>query len=80
MLIVSHGFICFPVTISPGDNITLNASDLLGQAKAEQDSLKEELKTILNEMTYDKLLETDKAMTDNQQSILAKSPLKIFVG
>ena len=35
----------------PGDNITLNASDLLSQAATEQKDLREELKTILAEMT-----------------------------
>ena len=64
----------------PGENVTLNSADLLGQAKDEQDKLREELKTILAEMTYDKLIETDKTMSDNQQSLVAKVPLKIFVG
>ena len=64
----------------PGDNITLNASDLLSQAKEEQQSLREELKKILEETTYDKLIETDKNMVDNQNSIIQKSPLGIFVG
>jgi len=64
----------------PGENISLNASDLLGQAKAEQDALREELKTILDEMTYPKLLETDKTMTENAKDIMADVPNGIFVG
>jgi len=64
----------------PGDNITLNASDLLSQAKDEQTALREELKKILEETTYDKLIETDKNMVDNQNAIIDKSPLGIFVG
>jgi len=64
----------------PGDNITLNASDLLSQAKEEQDKLKEELRKILEETTYDKLIETDKNMVDNQNAIVQKAPLGIFVG
>jgi hypothetical protein len=64
----------------PGDNISLNASDLLAQAKDEQTTLREELKTQLDEMTYQKLLATDAEMTDNAQNIVAKTPLKIFVG
>ena len=64
----------------PGDNISLNASDLLSQAKDEQATLRDELKTILAEMTYDKLIETDKAMVDNQAAIIKQSPMKIFVG
>jgi hypothetical protein len=64
----------------PGENVSLNASDLLSQAKEEQQALRDELKTILDELTYPKLLETDKGMIDNAKAIVAESPLKIFVG
>ena len=42
--------------------------------------LKEELNKQLDEMLYSKLAETDKAMVDNTDAIVAKSPLKIYVG
>ena len=64
----------------PGDNISLNASDLLSQAKDEQQTLREELKTQLDEMTYPKLLANDAEMTENAQKTVGKTPLKIFVG
>ena len=64
----------------PGDSITLNASDLLSQASTEQEKLREELKTILAEMTYDKLIATDKEMTENAKEIIQDVPMKIFVG
>ena len=64
----------------PGDNVSLNASDLLSQAANEQEKLREELKTILSEMTYDKLIETDKNMTENAKELIQDVPLKIFVG
>ena len=64
----------------PGDNVSLNASDLLSQASTEQEKLREELKTILSEMTYDKLVETDKNMSENAKEIIQDVPLKIFVG
>ena len=64
----------------PGENVSLNASDLLSQAKDEMTALREELKTNLDEMTYAKLAEKDAAMSDNTQKIEEKSPLKIFVG
>ena len=64
----------------PGDNINLNASDLLSQAKEEKDKLREELSKILEETTYNKLIESDKAMVENQNAIVKNSPLKIFVG
>jgi len=64
----------------PGENVSLNASHLLSQAKAEQDALRDELKTILDELTYSKLLAEDKGMIDNAKAIITESPLKIFVG
>lgn len=64
----------------PGDNVTLNASDLLSQASAEQQALREELNKQLDEMLYSKLAETDKAMVDNMDAIVSKVPMKIFVG
>ena len=63
-----------------GDNVNLNATELLSQAAAEQTALREELNKQLDEMLYSKLAETDKAMVDNTDSIVAKVPLKIFVG
>ena len=70
----------YQVVPIPGDNVSLNASDLLSQAKEEQQALREELKKILEETTYDKLIETDKNMVDNQNAIVGNSPLGIFVG
>lgn len=64
----------------PGDSITLNASDLLSQAKDEQSTLREELKTMLAEMTYEKIVETDASIVENTTKITTQVPLKIFVG
>jgi len=64
----------------PGETVTLNAAELLLQAKETQEKLREELKTTLDEMTYDKILEKQKAIVDNASSLLEKAPLKIFVG
>jgi len=64
----------------PGDNVTLNASDLLSQASAEQTALREELNKQLDEMLYAKLVETDKTMVENTNAIVQQVPLKIFVG
>ena len=64
----------------PGDNISLNASDLLSQAKDEQQTLKEELQKQLDEITYNKIMENDAAMTEKAKDIISDTPLKIFVG
>ena len=64
----------------PGNSVTLNHSELLSQGKDEQEKLREELKTILDEMTYGKLIENDAGMTDNAQKVLTSVPNYIFVG
>jgi len=64
----------------PGESINLNGAELLSQAKEEQNSLKEELKLILSEMTYDKLAEMTAGMSENATKVLEKFPLNIFVG
>ena len=64
----------------PGENVSLNASDLLSQAKEEQSALRDELKTILDEITYPKLIASDKEMTDNAKGIMQDVPNGIYVG
>ena len=64
----------------PGETVQLNASDLLGQAKEEQDKLREELKTVLDELTYDKLVEKDAAAVESANKVQERIPLKVYVG
>jgi hypothetical protein len=64
----------------PGESITLNGPDLINQSKEEQNQLREELKTILDEMTYGKLMEGDADLVDKVSTIQQKIPLSIFVG
>jgi hypothetical protein len=64
----------------PGDNVSLNAGELLGQAKDEQDSLKEELKTILDEMTYKALAQQDAEMIEAIDKVQSQIPMMIFQG
>ena len=64
----------------PGESVNLNGAELLSQAKDEQSALKEELKVVLGEMTYDKLAETTAGMMDSAGKVLEKFPLNIFVG
>jgi hypothetical protein len=64
----------------PGDNVSLNASDLLSQAATEQSALREELNKQLDEMLYAKLAEADKAFVENTDAIVSKAPMKIYVG
>tara|TARA_R110002074_G_scaffold116267_1_gene247508 strand:- start:2591 stop:3859 length:1269 start_codon:yes stop_codon:yes gene_type:complete len=64
----------------PGENLTLNASDLLSQAQSEQAALRDELKTVLDEMVYTALAEKDAAMAGNITTIKQQAPLPIFQG
>jgi hypothetical protein len=64
----------------PGDNVTLNSADLLGQAKEEQDYLKEELKTILDEMTYNALAKQDAEKIEAIDKVNGGIPLMIYQG
>jgi hypothetical protein len=64
----------------PGESVTLNASDLLSQARTEMDQLREELKTILEDTTYDKLATVDSSMQDSSRKVLENIPTGIYVG
>jgi len=64
----------------PGESVTLNASDLLSQAAAEQSALRDELKAILDMITYDKLAEIDSSMQDSAEKVLSNVPTGIYVG
>ena len=64
----------------PGDNVTLNHSELLSQAKDEQQQLKDKLMEILKEMEYTALAKQDSEKADSATATLKNSPLPIFVG
>jgi len=64
----------------PGENLTLNSADLLSQAKDEQNALRDELKTVLDEMAYSALAEKDAGIAGNVATIKQQAPLPIFQG
>jgi hypothetical protein len=64
----------------PGESVTLNASELLSQARTEQDQLRTELKTLLDETTYAALAAIDSSMQDSAKKVLENIPAGIFVG
>ena len=64
----------------PGNDITLDGSGLVTQAKEELTALREELKTTLDELTYDKLMEGGAAIMESSVRIMEKIPLQIYVG
>ena len=64
----------------PGESVTLNHSELLSQAKEEQQSLREEFKTILDELTYVKLAEKDAATIESVTKLQERIPLPVMIG
>ena len=64
----------------PGNDITLNGPALVSEAKEEQTALRDELKTVLDEMVYGKLAEGDSALQASVNETLAKIPHGIYVG
>lgn len=64
----------------PGESVTLNHSELLSQAKEEQQQLKDKLMEILKEVEYPELAKKDQEKVTAAEETLRRSPLPIFVG
>ena len=64
----------------PGDTVTLDGPALITQGQTEQEKLREELKTILNELTYSKIAQEDVALSDAVNKIQERIPMLIFTG
>tara|TARA_R100001510_G_C7655614_1_gene214872 strand:+ start:301 stop:1563 length:1263 start_codon:yes stop_codon:yes gene_type:complete len=64
----------------PGDSVTLDGPALLSQGQTEQEKLRDELKTILDELTYAKIAAGDADLSDSVNKVQEKIPMRIFVG
>ena len=64
----------------PGESVTLNHSELLSQAKEEQESLRTKLAELLDTVIYKELAKNDAEMSDAAAAAFKNSPLPIFVG
>jgi hypothetical protein len=64
----------------PGDSVTLDGTALVSQGQAEQEKLREELKTIFDELTYTKIAQSDGDLTEAINKIQEKVPMLIFTG
>ena len=64
----------------PGNDVTLNGPALISEAKEEQNSLREELKTVLDEMAYGALAAGDAALQNSIAEVVNKIPTGIYVG
>jgi len=74
---IRNKFTTIPI---PGESVTLNGADLVSQGKEEQEKLREELKTVLDELTYSKLMETDASTMESVNKIQERIPLSVYVG
>jgi len=64
----------------PGESVTLNGDKLISEGKEEQRELREELKTLLADMTYVKINEESAKMMEDANKTQAYVPNLIFVG
>jgi hypothetical protein len=64
----------------PGESVNLNADALLSQAKDEQESLRTELKEMLDQLTYVQMAKDDAEKAQAVQDIQTKVPTLIFQG
>ena len=75
--LVRSKFATIPI---PGESVTLNGTALVTEAKAEQTALRDELKAVLDELTYEKLAEKDGNISDSTQKVLQNVPPSLYVG
>jgi len=64
----------------PGNDLSMNGGDLITAGKDEQNSLREELITVLDELTYGKLIEGDADFAEQSSRLQTQNPLPIFTG
>lgn len=64
----------------PGESVTLDGPALLSQGQTEQEKLREELKTIFDELTYTKIAQGDVELSDAVNSVEKHIPMLIYPG
>jgi hypothetical protein len=64
----------------PGSEVSLDGAALRAEAQTEKDQLIEQLRENLNEVSKKTRMENEAAMVDQQQQIIQKVPLNIYIG
>jgi hypothetical protein len=64
----------------PGSEISLNGTDLISQGKEEQSTLRDELKEVLETLTYSELMEGDGTILEASSKIQQQVPMLIYSG
>ena len=70
----------YQVVPIPGDNVTLNANDLITAATSEKERLIDRLRAYLDDTSREKLLERRAAEGDFLEKELSKVPFPIYIG
>ena len=60
--------------------MTLDGPALISQGQTEQEKLREELKTVLDELTYKAVAQNGAEVSDAVNNTQAKIPMLIFTG
>jgi len=64
----------------PNSEVTLNGSDLVSQGQSEKEALITQLREFLDKLTKEQMLTRQNAEATQMNELLAKVPLKIYVG
>jgi hypothetical protein len=64
----------------PGSEVSLDGASLRAEAQTEKDALIEQLRENLNEVSKKQRMENEASMVDQQQQIIQKVPLNIYIG
>jgi len=64
----------------PGESITLNGTALISEGRETQTQLRDELKEVLDQLTYQVLAESDASIADAVESVTKRVPPGVFVG
>ena len=64
----------------PGSEVSLDGAALRAEAQTEKDSLIEQLRENLNEVSRKQRMENEAAIVEQQEQIIRRAPLAIYVG
>lgn len=64
----------------PGSDVTLDGGALRSEAQTEKDSLIEQLRENLNEVSKKQRMENEAMFAEQQEQVLKRAPLPIFIG
>ncbi|MHB8407955.1 MAG: hypothetical protein ACYDHY_07715 [Acidiferrobacterales bacterium] len=64
----------------PNGELTLNGPQLVEDGRRDQESLRQELKDILDETTYDNLMKREAEISEAMEAVWSRTALKIYIG